>query len=90
MGSFLFVLLRRVGTETTDSHARTARHTQLLSRRCVVSSLALKRCPPLPTSTSHSLPREKLVPLVLAVLKVLKVLVASLAIPGPLGPQVLL
>lgn len=41
-------------------------------------------------SPSHSLSREKLAPLVLVVLKVLKVLVASLAIPGPLGPQVLL
>lgn len=87
-GCHLTMLLGRVGAEMTDSQASTAAHLQVCER---VQELCtqLACCPCLP-SPSHSLSREKLAPLVLVVLKVLKVLVASLAIPGPLGPQVLL
>lgn len=90
-GCHLTMLLGRVGAEMTDSQASTPARLQVCERvQESCTQLALSCCCPCLSSLSHSLPREKLAPLVLVVLKVLKVLVASLAIPGPLGPQVLL
>lgn len=75
----------------TDSQASRPAHLQVcehVQESC--TQLAVNCCCPSLPSPSHSLPREKLAPLVLVVLKVLKVLVANLATLGPLGLQVLL
>lgn len=90
VGYRLFMLLGQVGTEKTDPHAY-ATHSQECEHTQESSTLGREVLPPPPPlQPPHSLPRAKLVPLVLAVLKVLKVLVASLAILGPLGLRVLL